>query len=89
VPVLVAVSVQFHGWPTTAALLTLLAFVSVRSDTSAIAHSENELHSGQVDVVVRRVHDRPPCGVHTPPTALPQAQRDSVIAGSHASSGSR
>lgn len=43
VPVLAAASIQFDGWPTTATALTLFASASVRSETSAIAHSENEV----------------------------------------------
>src|SRR6185369_13200724 len=87
-PVFAAVSVQFHAWPTTAEPLTLLALLSVRSEASAMAHSENELTPPRLTKLFV-VSGVPPCAVHVvPPTFFHRTNRDSVIVDGVSSPGS-
>src|ERR1044071_4781393 len=87
-PVLAAVSVQFHDWPTTAEPLTLFALLSVRSEASAIAHSENELTPLRLTKLFV-ASGVPPCAVHAvPPTFFHRTNRDSVIVDGVSSAGS-
>src|SRR6185503_7420660 len=86
-PVLAAVSVQFHDWPTTADPLTLFALLSVRSEASAMAHSENGVIPAVNDAIpvcvtwLAAVSTVPPCATQLslPFVSFHRTNLDSVI----------
>src|ERR1044072_9247521 len=78
-PVLAAVSVQFHEWPTTAEPLTLFDLLSVRSDASAMAHSAaNEMTPLKLTQLFV-ASAAPPCGVNLPAIFFHRTRRPSLM----------